>query len=818
MKTFVLFLTTFIIQSQITAQKISGAITDTENKPLNAATVTLLNSKDSSVVKLNATNTSGNYVFEGIEAGSYFIMATTVGYNKAYSAAFEYTGDERKIETLQLSKAATELSAVVVTAKKPMIEVKADKMIVNIEGTINAAGNDALELLRRSPGVLVDKDDNLSMAGKSGVRVYIDGKPSPLRGSDLANYLKSLQSSSIEAIELITNPSAKYEAEGNAGIINIRLKKNKAEGLNGSVTAGYNVAKYSKYNGGINLNYRVKKINVFGNYNYNQGLYYSNLTLYRDQADSLFDQYARQTHDNKSHNFKAGADYYINSKNTIGMLVNGSISNSIEGHNGSMTIAPKSTGVVNKILKANSDINQHNNNVNYNLNYRYADTSGHELNVDADYGYYNIKSDQFIPNIYYDGTTGSTELYRNVYRMVAPTHIDIYALKADYEQPFKKGKLGYGGKIGYVKTDNDFSQYNIDDANNETYDYTRSNRFKYTENVNALYVNYNRQLKGIAIQLGVRMENTSSKGLSAWQQYDESSGNYIPGDSAVKRNYTDFFPSTAITFNKNPMSVFNITYSRRIDRPDYQNMNPFEFKLNDYTYSKGNTQLKPQYTNSFGITHTYKYKLNTSLTYSHVSDMFARILEPEGSVQYQTYRNLATQDVLSLNVSYPFNYKWYSFFTSLTGNYTYYKADFGGNKTIDRDFVNGQFYMQNTFKLGRDLTAELTGLYLTPFIWEGTFRGKSMGFVSAGLQKNVLKGKGNIKAIVDDIFKTMKFNGVSNYAGAYTRVGAAWESRMVKLNFTYRFGSAQIKAARQRKTGLDDESKRAQSNGGNPGQ
>lgn len=806
-----------IFQFNLNAQKISGSVKDADGKGVNAATVSLIKASDSSIVKLNATDELGAYSFEGIDSGSYRIIATAVGYNKIYSAQFDFTGADKLLDDIILEKLTAELSTVVVTAKKPLIEVKADKMIVNVEGTINAAGNDALELLRRSPGVMVDKDDNLSMAGKNGVRVYIDGKASPLRGTDLANYLKSLQSSSVESIELITNPSAKYEAEGNAGIINIRLKKNKAYGLNGSVNAGYNIATYSKYNGGISLNYRVKKVNIFANYNYNQGLYNSNLYLYRDQADSIFDQNAIQTHDIKSHNFKAGVDYFINDKNTFGVLVNGSISDFVENNDGAMSIAPKATGVVDKILKANSDINLGNNNINYNLNYRYADTSGRELNMDADYGYYNINRNQLIPNIYYDGS-GNTELYRNVYRMLAPTNIDIYSFKADYEQPLGKAKLGYGGKIGYVKTDNDFSQYNVDDDNNETYDRDRSNRFKYTENVNALYVNYNRQLKGIAIQIGVRAENTNSEGLSSGEQFISADNKYIPYDSAIKRNYTDFFPSAAITFNKNPISVFNITYSRRIDRPDYQNMNPFEFKLNDYTYSKGNTNLKPQYTNSFGITHTYKYKLNTSVTYSHVNDMFARILEPEGSVQYQTYRNLATQDVISLNISYPFNYKWYSFFTNLTGNYTYYKADFGGNKTIDQDMVNGQFYMQNTFKLGKTLTAELTGLYLTPFIWEGTFRGKSMGFVSAGLQKTVFNGKGNIKASVDDIFNTMRFRGVSDYAGSYTKIDAKWESRMFKLNFTYRFGSAQIKAARQRKTGLEEEKKRAQNNSGNPGQ
>ncbi len=812
---FLLLVSAFFFIQSVYAQEISGSIQGPEGKAIAASTASLLSSADSSIVKLAAADKNGIYVFENMPAGEYLVMASAVSYEKAYSDPFRYTGNKKEIPAIVLTAAATQLSAVVVTARRPLIEVKADKMVVNVEGTINATGNDALELLRRSPGVLVDKDDNLSMAGKNGVKISIDGKPTPLQGADLANYLKSLPSSSVEAIELITNPSAKYDAEGNAGIINIRLKKNKAYGLNGSVNAGYNIAKYAKYNGGISLNYRGQKVNVFGNYNYSQGLRYSGLDLYREQADSLFDQVSQQRDDRHSHNFKAGADYFIDSKNTIGVLVNGNLSEALTTQDGTMTIAPQSTGIVHRILKANSDIGRTNKNINYNLNYRYADSSNRELNIDADYGSYNIRNNQFIPNIYYDGN-GATELYRNVYRMIAPTNIDIYSFKADYEHPFSKGKLGYGGKISKVETDNDFSHYNVDISDNETYDRDRSNRFRYSENVNALYLNYNRQFKGWAVQLGVRAENTHSEGLSTGEQL--SGGAYVPYDSVLSRNYTGFFPSAAITFNKNPMSVFNITYSRRIDRPNYQNMNPFEFKLNDYTYSKGNTELRPQYTNSIGFTHTYKYRLNTSLTYSHVNDMFARILEPSGSVQYQTPRNLATQDVVSLNITYPFNYQWYSFFTSLTGNYTYYKADFGGNRKIDQDMVNGQLYMQNTFKINKDLTAELTALYLTPFIWEGTFRGKSMGFVSAGLQKNVFKGNGTLKASVDDIFQTMRFRGVNDYAGAHSRINANWESRMFKLNFTYRFGSNQVKAARQRKTGLESENRRAQEAGGNPGQ
>src|SRR6185295_14680936 len=176
------------------------------------------------------------------------------------------------------------LQGVTVTSEKPMVEVKADKTIVNVEGTMNAVGNDAMELLRKSPGVTVDKDDNINLAGKNGVQIYIDGKPSPLTGTDLTSYLKSMQSAQIESIEIITNPSAKYEAAGNAGIINIRLKKNKAFGTNGSVSAGFNQGVYPKYNAGFSLNYRNNKFNIFGNYNYNKGKNENRLNLYRTTA------------------------------------------------------------------------------------------------------------------------------------------------------------------------------------------------------------------------------------------------------------------------------------------------------------------------------------------------------------------------------------------------------------------------------------------------------------------------------------------------------------------------------------------------------
>ncbi|HMD00875.1 MAG TPA: outer membrane beta-barrel protein, partial [Ferruginibacter sp.] len=405
-----------------------------------------------------------------------------------------------------MSKIAGNLNNVTVTANKPMVEVKADKTILNVEGTINAVGSNALELLRKSPGVLLDKDDNISLAGKNGVQVYVDGRTMPLSGADLANYLKTLQSSQIEAIELITNPSAKYDAAGNAGVINIRLKKNKSLGTNGSVNAGWNIATYAKYNAGFSLNYRNTKINIFSTYSFSYTPNEQHLNIKRTVLDSLFDQAGTILDVRKSHNFKIGADYFINKKNTIGVMVNGIFSDATSTSNGKTFISNTTTNMVNRILIANNNNSMKRHNANINLNYNYTDPKGTSLVVNADRGSYDLNSDQFQPNYYYDAS-GQVKLSSTIYHMLSPAQININSIKADYEQNFMKGKLGFGAKSAWVKTDNDFQRYNVDGAT-ENLDQERSNHFVYKENINAGYVNYNRQYKQFMIQAGLRVENT----------------------------------------------------------------------------------------------------------------------------------------------------------------------------------------------------------------------------------------------------------------------------------------------------------------------
>ena len=791
------------------ASKVSGQINDNNGKAIATATVMLQKAKDSSLVKTAVTNSNGAYEITPVKPGRYFVTATVAGMKKTTSFVFEVKENENATVPLLTTQPATkDLAGVTVSSTKPMVEVKADKTILNVEGTINAVGNDGLELLRKSPGVMVDKDDNLSLAGKNGVRVYIDGKPSPLSGSDLANYLKSLQSSQIESIEIITNPSAKYEAAGNAGIINIKLKKNLTIGTNGSVNAGYNIGIYAKYNAGISLNHRNTKVNIFGSYNFNKGMNEFSIKSLRTGPDSSFDQSNTIINYNLgSHNFKAGMDYFINKKSTIGVVVNGNISDNKTLTDGPMKILYTPTNVVDRIVIATGDNKMKRSNVNFNANYRYAVTGGSELNIDADYGIFNLRNNQLQPNDYYNGT-GTVKQYSTSNHMMSPTDISIYSLKIDYEQNFKKGRLGYGGKIGFVNTDNNFSRTSVE--NNKTT--SESNLFSFNENINAAYVNYNRAFKGFMIQAGVRVENTNSKGHSTGIINNGTVNNF---DSSISRNYTGLFPSAAITYNKNPLNQWGITFSRRIDRPAYQDLNPFEFRLNDYTYMKGNTQLRPQYTNSFGISNTYKYKLNTRLNYSHVKDIFTLLPDVSGSKSLLTKKNLATQDIISFNISYPFQYKWYSFFTNTNASWSKYKADFGGgSRVVNLEVFTLGFFMQNSFKLGKGFTAELSGFYNSPSIWQGSFKSKSIYNIDAGLQKTLFKGKGTIKAAVGDVFNSLKFRGTSNFSGQQNTFYGKPESRQFKLSFSMRFGSTQVKAARQRKSAIEEENKRTENSGG----
>lgn len=794
------------------AQKIQGVVISEDSTKIASCTISLANIYTKKIIKLTATNKQGEYSFENFKIDSFQISVSHVGYLDFITPIFSMQESETKtLPNIVLQKTKNNLNEVVVTAKRQLLEVKADKMVVNVEGTINAVGTDALELIRKAPGVAVDKDDNIQMSGKSGVQIYIDGKPSPLTGEDLANYLKSLQSSQIDALDLITNPSAKYEAAGNAGIINIRLKKNKSLGTNGSVQAGYAIGVKSKYNAGFNINNRTKNINIFANYNYN---YLDNIIFfktYRKLADSTFNLDADRGFLNKTNGFKTGIDFFQNKTTTWGFLINGNFTNSNPNGTSDNVVIENATNTIVKILESNSNQKGNDNNVNLNANYKYANAKNKVLNVDADFGTFKLTRDLYQPNIYYNPSK-TIVLNESNYNLLSLANINIYSFKTDYEQPFAKGVIGIGGKFSFVTSNNNFKRYNAQNRTIKTIDVSKSNQFNYRENVNALYINYNRNWKNIQLQAGLRAEQTQSSGASYAITANEKVNFNNP--QTFNRSYLNLFPSVGISFVKNPISTWNITAGRRVDRPNYQDLNPFEFKIDEYSSRRGNTELIPQFSYNFAVTNAYKNKLISKLSFSNITNLIGRLVDTtERSKSFFSPRNIATQNIFSLFESYQYNYKWYTGVYTTNAFFTNFKADFGGgNRVINTKATAVIVTLQNSFKLMHDWTVELNGNYNSPTV-NAAAKEKVKWGIDIGAQKLILKGQGNIKFSATDIFWTNYDRSLLAFGAQIIEGQFKRESRQFKLNFTYRFGNTQLKASRNRASGLEEELKRTQGGG-----
>lgn len=797
------------------AQTISGVVKGVDSIALVHASVSLLQTSGSKFNKFEITNAKGEYFFQDIRSGKYVLNITAVGHRSFASSTITVNAtDSIRLPAIFLQKKTTNLKEVFVRSERPIIEIKTDKMLMNVEGTINAVGTDALGLIRMAPGVTVDKDDNISMSGKSGTQIFIDGKPSPLNNEDLSNFLKSIQSTQIEALELITNPSAIYEAAGNAGIINIRLIKNKTVGTNTSINTGYAVGIYGKYNGGIVINHRNKKVNIFGNYNINHALNITDFRVDRIQLDTLFDLVTKRKVLSTSNGFKAGIDYFVNSKNTVGFLVNGNIFRSAPNSYSNTPITYIPGGYINKILVSDNMQKSHIDNFNFNGNYKYSGKGLQHLNIDIDYGFFRINRNLHQPNVYYDNT-GTTQLSSAIYSLISGAKIDIYSLKADYEQPFSKGTLGFGIKSSYVQSDNNFELYNLISTVNlvDALDTTKSNQFNYKEYINAGYINYNRNWKDVQLQLGIRAENTQSIGKS-YPIKSNGMINYF-NFQQFKRSYTNFFPSVSVTFIKNPMMNWNIAAGRRVDRPNYQDLNPFEFKLDEYTFRKGNTELVPQYSYNVSVTNTYKNKLTSKISYSLINDLLGQIVDTiDRSKNFLTVKNIAQQKLLSLFESFQYQHKWYTGYFYANIFYTSFKADFGGgNRIIDTKIISYIAGMRNSFKLTKGWTAELSAIFNSP-TYVGTIKSYSRSWMDIGLQKIVLNGRGNFKFSLTDVLFTNIDKGYSAFAGQSGHYSYKRESRQFKINFNYRFGNKQIKVAPNRTSGSEEEIKRSQNEGG----
>ncbi len=809
MKSFFLPILALVLLSfSLSAQKISGTVEQSGGVTAEFATITLLQATDSSLVKGTVTGVDGAFELNGVAAGRYILRANLIGAGDAALAAFDYDGGDLKLDKITLLTDATALAQVTVVARRRAVEVQADKTILNVEGTVNSTGLSALELLRKAPGVTVDNNDNVSVKGKNSVKIMIDGRDVPLDGKDLAALLKGTQAADINNIEIISNPSAKYDASGNAGIINIKLKKNRSLGTNGNFSLEGIYGKTFKGGGSVSLNHRGKDVNVFGSYNTNYGRWHNDNNFVREQNGSVFDQKASSYNVSRWNSARAGADWSINEKNTVGILVNGNynpgdwISSS---HANISQITNRQH--IDSVLIASNLSDGNNIDFNGNLNYRFADTSGHSFNVDFDRGVYRLRSTSFQPN-YYRAADGGELLNAKIYRNSTPTDINITTGKADYEQRLFKGTFGTGMKISNVKTDNTFDFFNVIN-NQDVLDPNTSNRFIYEERTTAGYVNYNRGLgKMVKLQAGLRVENTDYSG-------DLKTMNNT--DSTISKNYTELFPSGALTFTFTPKIGLNMTYSRRIDRPSYQDLNPFENKLDELTFQRGNPRLRPQFTNSFEIAPTYNGYPVVSLGYSHTKDVFTQVLDVDTrnpNAAFMTNENLADQKnyTISINAPTPIA-KWWEGFVSITGYRSHFNAKFRDDFQLDQAYNAFNLYSEQTIKLPMKFSVQLSGWYNSAGFW-GTIRSGQQGSMDLGIQKKVFDDKGEIRLRFGDILHTAGWSGENVFTpGVKMLMTGNWESRTVTLNFSYRFGSAEIKGARQRKTGLEDEKNRVKSGG-----
>lgn len=779
---------------------VTGRVRDAE-KPLAAVTVSLIRSADSSLVKLALTDAAGHYEFHGIRPGNYRIMATFVGYGTKYSEATDMKS-AIEIPLITLEPQAQALAGVTVQAKRPMVEAKLDKMVVNVDASPSNASNNVLEVLEKSPGISVDRDGNISLKGKQGVIVLMDGKQTYLSGQDLANLLKSMSASQLDQIEIMTQPSAKYDAAGNSGIINLKTKKNKTMGMNGSVSVSYVQGNYPKSPNSFSFNYRKGKVNFFSNGGYTFWQSNSEQTLNRKfhntSETTVFDQAGWQKNTSNNFNLRLGMDYSIDAKTNIGVTLNG-ISNKNKGINTSdgrffKAITPN---VNDSTISALNDQRSTFKNFSANINFRrQLNANGRELTADVDYIRYSSELNQYTDNrVMYPADPMSQYLLR----AILPTDIDIYTAKVDYVHPLgKDAKFETGAKTSLVKTDNNAPYETWDESQSKWVDDKRKDHFAYDEQISAVYINFSKQVKKWGFQTGLRGEHTHSKGKQV-----------LIGKS-ISRDYFQVFPTAYVSYSMNDKNQFGLNYGRRIERPDYQDMNPFQQFLDLYTYNQGNPYLTPQFTNNIELSHIFAGKLSTTLNYTYTTDIINDILKQndDTKVTYQTKENVASSRNIGIAISYnaPLT-KWWT--VSLYGNA--YNNMFKGivnNENLRTDVNAFSLNMNNQFKFAKTWGAEFSGWYQSKSLITSMFILDPMYVLSFGASKQILKTKGTLRLSVIDPFRLQKADVHVNHSNIDMLVTNRWDNRRVGLTFTYRFSKGQAVQQRRQTGGAADEQKR----------
>ncbi len=806
MKHFLVCIILLFCSAPLFAQvTLSGSVTGKDNKPAFESLI-LLYSSDTVLIKTEVIDEAGLFRFEVTDGARYFLQVTTDEY-QPYSSELITVNGSTTLPVISLQPKESNLGEVEVVAKKPYLERQPGKLILNVENSINSTGSSAFELLEKAPAVRINNNDVITLSGKSGIIVQIDGKSLPMSGTELGNYLRGIPSSSIEKIELISNPSSKYDAAGSA-IINIKLKKDTRLGTNGTIAAGYGQGVYPKTNAGISLNHRSKRINVYGSYNYAYRKAFNHLVLERRffqndtfQGAYIQDNYLKFPFNN--HIVRTGVDFNINNKNSISFVVNG-ITNQFkqQGFNSSDVQGPSGTNV--SAFETTNDSKDIWYSGSANLNYkRVLDTLGSEWTVDLDYAAYGNNTQQLFTTRYYN--LDHVE-YQPAYLLAGDIigNLSIYSAKTDFHKELGKDRsFDAGLKSSYVIADNNLKFFDRS-SGTSIYDSTKSNHFIYKENINAGYVSYTQKIGKWMLQLGLRAE------------YTGVSGQQLVYNVTNDTSYLQLFPTAYLTYELNEKNSFEISYARRIDRPGYDQLNPFKFYLDPSTYKEGNPYLRPQTTHIIEIAHLWNNSVYTQLGMGRTLDNITEVIAPsltQQNITVQTNTNLKSAEIIYFNMSVPLPVtKWWT----TTNNLNSYVALYSGsvaNTTINRQ---GSFAFNvqtsNSFTIGKTWTLEVNADYRSKELYAFD-RIDDIWSFGIGAQKKILENRGTIRLNITDLFYTnfttanVKFTDYTEYFDVKR------ETRVATLSMTYKFGKASVPASRRRAGGADDLKSRVNNSG-----
>jgi len=784
-----------------TAQhQLSGTIKDaSDGSPVPFATAALLRA-DSTVVTGVMADADGKFALANVAAGDYILQLSFVGYNKEYRRV--NVPAQSDLGEISLAESATRLQEVVVTAARPLVAMRADRYVVNVSGNIQSAGRNAMDILRNTPGLLVNRNGDISAMGNS-VHVWIDGRPSRMSGEQLQAFLASMQGDEIDRIEVITNPSSRYDAAGGGGIIDIRTKKGLQFGVNGTLTLDYRQGRMDSENAGVNLNWRREKFNMFGNYSVGRSNGWEKISqvnvMQTPVGEITFDQNATAKNSKAGlrNSVRAGVDYFPNTKNILGVIVNAyhsDIGNVFL--KGITNIIPAYNGV--SYSEAYNVQSRSSNGIQINANYQATFAKpGQRLNLDLDYARFSAEPFQQNRNMYYDLNNLMIGIPEQLSNSNLQT-IEVYSAKIDYMQPlWKNARMETGAKVSQSKTDNDM-KFEVFTDNGWQIDVNRTNRFVYTEQIDAAYINISQQLGKFNLQAGLRGEYTL---LNSEQKTTNELND---------TTYFNLFPTFFANYQPSQKHSFGISYSRRLSRPSYYELNPFEVAIDAYSFTRGNPHLKPSYTHNVQFSHTFAQSLMTRIGYSSTTDLIVLIpIIDDATQRYGTTRGNFGKNQYYFGMA---NYR-RQIVNIWTANMTV-QGGYGisTSKEASDEFVNkgGSLYVQlnNNITITPTLSAELTGWYQSSSR-SAYYVAKSRGNFSIGFRQTLLNNKITLSLTVNDIFYTTKERISAKYENVNYTLVSARDNRYANLTLRYNFGSTTVRAARSKQTGIEDETTRA---------